>query len=65
MTITKNFQVVIPVEVREKLHLKIGQKMSIEAKAGFICLIPQRTLASYRGFLKKRSAFTDSECEDR
>jgi len=65
MTITKKFQVVIPEEVRKELHLKVGQKISIVAKAGIIYLIPQRPLASYKGFLKKRSAFTDRECEDR
>lgn len=65
MTITRKFQVAIPKEVREKLHLKIGQKISLVAKGGIIYLIPQRPLASYKGFIKIRSATAVRESEDR
>jgi len=65
MTVSKKFQVVIPKEVREKLHLKIGQKICIVEKAGIIFLIPQRPLASYKGFLKNKSGLAVRDCEDR
>jgi AbrB family looped-hinge helix DNA binding protein len=65
MTITRKFQVSIPKEVREKLHLKIGQKIVLVAKGGIIYLIPQRPLASYKGFIKIKAATAVRECEDR
>lgn len=33
-TISPKYQVVIPKEVREKLNLKSGQKMTVVAKGG-------------------------------
>ena len=34
-TISPKFQVVIPKEVREKLHLKSGQRMAVLVKGGW------------------------------
>ncbi|MBI5100487.1 MAG: AbrB/MazE/SpoVT family DNA-binding domain-containing protein [Nitrospirae bacterium] len=51
-TISPKFQVVIPKDVREKLSLKSGQKMSVVTKGGVIYFIPEKPLASFRGFLK-------------
>ncbi|MHB8883061.1 MAG: AbrB/MazE/SpoVT family DNA-binding domain-containing protein [Thermodesulfovibrionales bacterium] len=51
-TISPKFQVVIPKEVREKLHLKSGQKMTVVTKGGVIYFIPETPLESFRGFLK-------------
>ena len=51
-TISPKFQVVIPKEVREKLHLKSGQKMTVVTKGGVIYFIPEAPLESFRGFLK-------------
>ncbi len=65
-TISPKFQVVIPKDVREKLHLKSGQKMTVVTKGGMVYLIPERPLASFRGFIKKRlSAAGLREEEDR
>ena len=33
-TISPKYQVVIPKDVREKLHLKSGQKMTVVTKGG-------------------------------
>jgi AbrB family looped-hinge helix DNA binding protein len=51
-TISPKFQVVIPKEIREQLHLKSGQKMTVVVKGGVVSLIPEKPLESFRGFLK-------------
>jgi AbrB family looped-hinge helix DNA binding protein len=51
-TISPKFQVVIPKEIREQLHLKSGQKMTVVVKGGIVSLIPEKPLESFRGFLK-------------
>jgi AbrB family looped-hinge helix DNA binding protein len=55
-TISPKFQVVIPKDVREKLHLKSGQKMSVVTKGGVIYFIPEKPLSAFKGFLKKGNA---------
>jgi len=35
-TISPKYQVVIPKEVREKLHLKSGQRMTVVVKGGVV-----------------------------
>ena len=52
VTVSPKFQVVIPREVREALHLRPGQKMQVVEYAGRIELIPERDIADLRGFLK-------------
>lgn len=51
-TISPKFQVVIPKAVREKLHLKSGQKMGVVTKGGIIYFVPEKPLETFRGFLK-------------
>lgn len=52
VTVSPKFQVVIPREVREFLHLRPGQKMQVEAYEGRIELIPDREIAELRGFIR-------------
>ena len=51
-TISSKYQVVIPKDVREKLQLKSGQKMTVVVKGGVVYLIPEKPLESFKGFLK-------------
>lgn len=51
-TISPKYQVVIPKDVREKLCLKSGQKMTVVAKGSVVYLIPEKPLESLKGFLK-------------
>jgi len=51
-TISPKYQVVIPKEIREKLHLKSGQKMTVVTKGGIIYFIPEKPLETFKGFLK-------------
>jgi AbrB family looped-hinge helix DNA binding protein len=62
--ISPKFQVVIPREVREKLHLVPGQKMQVVAYGNRIELIPERNLTEMRGFLKGIDTTVERE-EDR
>ncbi len=51
ITISSKYQVVIPKDVREKLHLKSGQKMTVVVKGGVVYLIPEKPVESFKGFL--------------
>ncbi|HEX9021377.1 MAG TPA: AbrB/MazE/SpoVT family DNA-binding domain-containing protein [Nitrospirota bacterium] len=51
-TISPKFQVVIPKDIREQLHLKSGQKMTVIVKGGVVSFIPEKPIESFRGFLK-------------
>lgn len=64
-TISPKYQVVIPKEVREKLHLKSGQKMTVVLKGGVVYLIPEKPLQSFRGFLKGMDTTDIREDEER
>lgn len=54
-TISPKYQVVIPKDVREKLRLKSGQKMTVVTKGGLVYLIPEKPVESFKGFLKGMS----------
>lgn len=56
ITISPKYQVVIPKDIREKLHLKSGQKMLVVTKGGIIYFIPEKPLETFRGFLKGMDA---------
>jgi AbrB family looped-hinge helix DNA binding protein len=50
--ISPKYQVVIPLEVREALQLKPGQKMQVMAYGNRIEMIPEKNVSEMRGFLK-------------
>jgi len=64
-TISPKYQVVIPKDVREKLHLKSGQKMTVVTKGGVVYLIPEKPVESFRGFLKGMDTRKIREDKDR
>jgi AbrB family looped-hinge helix DNA binding protein len=64
-TISPKYQVVIPKDVREKLHLKSGQKMIVVTKGGVIYFIPEKPLSFFRGFLKGMDKENIREHEER
>ena len=51
-TVSPNFQVSIPKEVRERMNLRVGQELQIVSKGNVISLVPERPLSSLRGFAK-------------
>jgi AbrB family looped-hinge helix DNA binding protein len=52
VTISPKFQVVIPREIREKLHLTPGQKIQTIIYDNRIELIPVQSAKKLKGFLK-------------
>ncbi len=64
-TISPKFQIVIPKEVREKLHLAPGQRLQAVEKGGVITLVPEVPLKSLKGALKGMSATDLREKKDR
>ncbi len=52
VTVSSKFQVVIPVEVRNKMKLKPGQKVIVVEKDGVVHMIPEKPWKEMRGFVK-------------
>lgn len=64
-TISPKFQIVIPKEVRDKLHLSPKQRLQVLEKGGVITLVPEVSLKSLRGALKGMSKSDLREKKDR
>jgi AbrB family looped-hinge helix DNA binding protein len=52
VALSEQYQISIPSEIRESLHLKAGQKFSISIHDNLISLIPKPDMQSFRGILK-------------
>jgi len=52
VTVSSKFQIVIPLDVRERMNLKPGQKVVVIEKDGVVHLIPEKPLKDLRGFVK-------------
>jgi AbrB family looped-hinge helix DNA binding protein len=64
-TISPKFQIVIPKEVREKLHLSPQQRLQVVEKGGVITLVPEVPLKNLKGSLKGMSKTGIREKKDR
>jgi AbrB family looped-hinge helix DNA binding protein len=64
ITISPDFEIVIPKAVRDHLGLQPGQKLEAIAYAGRIELIPVRPIEEMRGFLRGIDTAIERE-EDR
>ena len=64
-TISPKFQIVIPKEVRDKLHLTPSQRLQVVEKGGVITLVPEVPLKSLKGALKGMSKTDLREKKDR
>jgi len=64
-TISPKFQIVIPKEVREKLHLRPQQRLQVVEKGGIITLVPKVPLKNLKGALKGMSKTDIREKQDR
>lgn len=63
--ISSKFQIVIPLEVRQKLRLLSGQRLQVLEKGGVICLIPEVPLKSLKGAAKGVTSADVREKKDR
>jgi AbrB family looped-hinge helix DNA binding protein len=50
--LSPKFQVVIPLRIRESLHLKAGQKMQMINFEGQVVMVPLRPIKEMRGAFK-------------
>ena len=64
-TISTKFQIVIPKDVRDKLHLTPQQRLQVVEKGGVITLVPEVPLKSLKGALKGMSKTDLREKRDR
>ncbi len=64
-TISPKFQIVIPKDVREKLHLCPQQRLQVIERGGVITLVPELPLKSLKGLLKGMSKTGIREKQDR
>ncbi len=64
-TLSSRYQVVVPKDIREKLHLKSGQKLTVVAKGGIIYIVPERPLSSFKGIFKGMDTKNIREDKDR
>jgi AbrB family looped-hinge helix DNA binding protein len=64
-TLSPKFQIVIPKEVREKLHLSPRQRLHVVEKGGVITLVPEVPFKSLKGALKGMSKTDLREKKDR
>jgi AbrB family looped-hinge helix DNA binding protein len=52
VTVSPKYQVVIPKDIREEMHIEPGQKMQMMIHQGRIELIPILPMEKLRGFAK-------------
>jgi AbrB family looped-hinge helix DNA binding protein len=61
VTVSPKFQVVIPLKVRQMLHIKYGQKMQVVAYKNRVVFIPVRPIQEARGSLQGIDSAIDRE----
>ena len=52
VTLSTKYQLVIPRDVRERLHLVPGAKFTVVEKGGILYLVPDRPIAEFRGIAR-------------
>ena len=50
--LSTKYQLVIPREIRQRLHLRSGQKMIFLVKGDIITLVPERPLSELKGIAR-------------
>ena len=64
-TVSSKYQVVIPKEIRERMAIKPGQKLSVIAKGRIIYLVPVLELDELQGIARGANTDNIREKEDR
>ena len=65
VTVSPKYQVVIPKPVREHLHLKPKQKLTVIEKDNMLILIPQQPLENLKGIASGADISRYRDKEDR
>ena len=61
VTVSSNYRITIPREVREKLNIRKGQKLIVRAVDNSVLFVPERDIRELRGML---SALTTEGLRD-
>lgn len=65
VVISPKFQIVIPKEIRDALHLQPGEKLQVFCYQHRLEFIPIKQIKSMRGFLKGMSTDLERDDQDR
>ena len=65
VVVSPKYQVVIPKEIRARMPVHKGQKMTVMVKGDVIVLMPAAPLKHFRGFLKDMDTSNLREKKDR
>jgi AbrB family looped-hinge helix DNA binding protein len=50
--VSARYQLGIPKDIRDQVDVRPGQEFDVIAKGGIISFVPERSIASMRGFVK-------------
>jgi bifunctional DNA-binding transcriptional regulator/antitoxin component of YhaV-PrlF toxin-antitoxin module len=65
VTISPDFHVELPPDVRQSLNLQPGQELSVISSNGRIAMVPLRPIEEMRGFLNGMDSGISREEEER
>ena len=65
VTLSENFQLPVPDDVRELLHLKVGAQFRVIHYAGRLEFVPVRKPSDLRGFVRGMDTDIRRDDEDR
>lgn len=65
VTLSEQYQIIIPKKISNSLQLKVGQKFSIIIKGDLISLVPKSSIDSIRGVLKGANTINIREHNER
>jgi AbrB family looped-hinge helix DNA binding protein len=63
--VSSKYQIVIPKDVRERADIRPGQEFQVITRGGIVTLVPDRPLASMRGFVRGMKTTGFREKKDR
>ncbi|HEX8408914.1 MAG TPA: AbrB/MazE/SpoVT family DNA-binding domain-containing protein [Thermoanaerobaculia bacterium] len=63
--VSSKYQIVIPKDIRRTADIHVGQEFQMIAKSGHITLVPDRPIASMRGFVRGMRTTGFREKKDR
>lgn len=63
--VSSKYQIVIPKDVRERAKIRVGQEFQVIAKGGIVTLVPDKPIASMRGFVRGMRTTGFREKKDR
>ena len=63
--VSSKYQVVIPKDIRTRADIRPGQEFQVITKGGLVTLVPDKPIASMRGFVRGMKTTGFREKKDR